>query len=166
MTKQVPHDAHVQHCKWSQMFHNCAGSLFTEHGAREPDHTILATLLFPHTMQYCSLQHQSLLSPPATITAEHYFCFGPATSFFLELFVIVFHSFPVVSWSCSVVSNPSWPHGLAHQAPPSMEFSRQEYWSRVPLPSPLNANGQLSLQNLTLENMVDWSTQIPWARGL
>ena len=24
----------------------------------------------------------------------------------------------------------------AHQAPPSMGFSRQEYWSRVPLPSP------------------------------
>ena len=24
----------------------------------------------------------------------------------------------------------------AHQAPPSMGFSRQEYWSRLPLPSP------------------------------
>ena len=24
----------------------------------------------------------------------------------------------------------------AHQAPPSMGFSRQEYWSGVPLPSP------------------------------
>ena len=27
-----------------------------------------------------------------------------------------------------------WP--VAHQAPSSMGFSRQEYWSRVPLPSP------------------------------
>ena len=25
---------------------------------------------------------------------------------------------------------------VSHQAPPSMGFSRQEYWSRVPLPSP------------------------------
>ena len=25
---------------------------------------------------------------------------------------------------------------VAHQAPPSMEFSRQEYWSRLPFPSP------------------------------
>ena len=25
---------------------------------------------------------------------------------------------------------------VAHQAPPSMEFSRQEYWSGVPFPSP------------------------------
>ena len=29
------------------------------------------------------------------------------------------------------------PWTAAHQAPPSMGFSRQEYWSRVPLPSPL-----------------------------
>ena len=29
------------------------------------------------------------------------------------------------------------PHGpVAHQAPPSMEFSRQEYWSGLPFPSP------------------------------
>ena len=28
------------------------------------------------------------------------------------------------------------PHGLAHQAPLSMGFSRQEYWSRLPSPSP------------------------------
>ena len=26
----------------------------------------------------------------------------------------------------------------AHQAPPSMGFSRQEYWSGVPLPSPIH----------------------------
>ena len=26
----------------------------------------------------------------------------------------------------------------AHRAPPSMEFSRQEYWSGLPLPSPLS----------------------------
>ena len=29
------------------------------------------------------------------------------------------------------------PWTAAHQAPPSMGFSRQEYWSGVPLPSPL-----------------------------
>ena len=28
------------------------------------------------------------------------------------------------------------PWTAAHQAPPSMEFSRQEYWSGLPLPSP------------------------------
>ena len=28
------------------------------------------------------------------------------------------------------------PWSVAHQAPLSMEFSRQEYWSGLPLPSP------------------------------
>ena len=28
------------------------------------------------------------------------------------------------------------PWTVAHQAPPSMEFFRQEYWSRLPFPSP------------------------------
>ena len=33
------------------------------------------------------------------------------------------------------------PWTAAHQAPPSMGFSRQGYWSGVPLPSPLEALG-------------------------
>ena len=42
------------------------------------------------------------------------------------------------------------PWTAAYQAPPSMGFSRQEYWSGVPLPSPfciadwLNNNKKLS----------------------
>ena len=38
--------------------------------------------------------------------------------------------------SCSVVSKLFvTPWTVAHQAPRSMEFSRQEYWSRLPCPS-------------------------------
>ena len=33
------------------------------------------------------------------------------------------------------------PWTAAYQAPPSMGFSRQEYWSGVPLPSPINMLG-------------------------
>ena len=40
-------------------------------------------------------------------------------------------------WSHSIVSNFATSWTAAYQAPPSMRFSRQEYWSRVPLPSPL-----------------------------
>ena len=38
----------------------------------------------------------------------------------------------------SVLSDSSRPHGLTvpHQTPPSLEFSRQEYWSRLPFPTP------------------------------
>ena len=39
--------------------------------------------------------------------------------------------------SCSVMSDPLQPRGLyiAHQAPLSMGFFRQEYWSQLPYPS-------------------------------
>ena len=36
----------------------------------------------------------------------------------------------------SRVRLPATPGTAAYQAPPSMGFSRQEYWSGVPLPSP------------------------------
>ena len=39
-------------------------------------------------------------------------------------------------WSRSVVSDSATPWTAAYQALPSMGFSRQEYWSGVPLPSP------------------------------
>ena len=38
--------------------------------------------------------------------------------------------------SLSRVRPSATPWTAAHQAPPSMGFSRQEYWSWVPLPSP------------------------------
>ena len=47
----------------------------------------------------------------------------------------------VLKVSCEVVKSLShvWlfatPWTVAHQAPPSMEFSRQEYWSELPFPS-------------------------------
>ena len=37
------------------------------------------------------------------------------------------------------------PWTAAHQAPPSMGFSRQEYWSGVPLPSPAGRGGAANL---------------------
>ena len=43
------------------------------------------------------------------------------------------------------------PWTVAHQAPPSMGFSRQEYWSGVPLPSPMHESekwkGSVSFKN-------------------
>ena len=41
-------------------------------------------------------------------------------------------------WKCirSVMSDSVFPWTLGHQASLSMEFSRQEYWSGLPLPSP------------------------------
>ena len=41
-----------------------------------------------------------------------------------------------VSFSRSVVSDSVTPWTVACQAPPSMGFSRQEYWSGLSFPSP------------------------------
>ena len=38
--------------------------------------------------------------------------------------------------SLSLVQLFATPWTVAYQAPPSMEFSRQEYWSGLPFPSP------------------------------
>ena len=38
--------------------------------------------------------------------------------------------------SCSVVSDSATPWTIACQAPLSMAFPRQEYWSGLPFPSP------------------------------
>ena len=38
-------------------------------------------------MQYCSLQHQTLLPSPVTSTTGCWFCFGSVSSFFLKLFL-------------------------------------------------------------------------------
>ena len=53
-------------------------------------------LIFQVLMQYCSLQHWTWLSPPATSTTGHRFCFGSASLFLLELFL---HSSPIAYWA-------------------------------------------------------------------
>ena len=44
------------------------------------------------------------------------------------------------------------PWTAAHQAPPSMGFSRQEYWSGVPLPSPKRSNRGIKNKIKKLKN--------------
>ena len=61
-------------------------------------------------------------------------------------------------WKVKVKSlNGVWllatPWTAAHQAPLSMGFSRQEYWSGVPLPSP---TPDLLYQNLQFNKMPRW----------
>ena len=54
------------------------------------------------------------------------------------LFVCLFVCFLifVVVWYLSSVQLFAIPWTITHQAPLSMEFSRQEYWSGMPCPSP------------------------------
>ena len=91
-------------------------------------------LTFQVPMQYCSLQHQTLLPSPVTSTTGHCFCFRSA-----------FHSF----WSYFSHSSPvAYGHttrGVHFSASYLfclfilfMRFSGQEYWRCLPFPSPVN----------------------------
>ena len=54
---------------------------------------------------------------------------------------VYFHAEHVCeSTGCSVASDSLWPVDLAHQAPLSRGFSRQEYWSGLPCSSPRDSS--------------------------
>ena len=92
-------------------------------------------LIFQVPMQYCSLQHRTLLPSPVTFTTGCCFCFGFVSSFFLELFL---HWSPVACWAPTNLGSSSFSALSFCLFVLFMEFSRQEYWSGLPSPSPVN----------------------------
>ena len=54
------------------------------------------------------------------------------------------------------------PWTTAYQAPPSMGFSRQEYWSGVPLPSPIG--GLKGLNSLFFKDRISILYRVVWQR--
>ena len=86
-------------------------------------------------MQYCSLQHQTLLLSPVTSTTWCCFCFGSLPSVFLELF---FHWSPVAYWAPTYLGSSSFSVLSFCLFILFMGFSRQEYWSGLPFPSPVD----------------------------
>ena len=95
-------------------------------------------LTFQVPVQYCSIQHWTLLTAPDTSTTEHHFHYVPATSFFLELLVIAFHSSPVAYWTPSDLEGSSSSVIFFCLFILFMEFSRKEYWSGLIFPSPVD----------------------------
>ena len=91
-------------------------------------------LTFQVPMQYCSLQHRILLLSPVTSTTGYYFCFGSFPSFFLELFL---HWSPVAYWVPTDLGSSSSSILSFCLFILFMGFSRQEYWSGLPFPSPV-----------------------------
>ena len=71
-----------------------------------------------------------------------------------------------LKWSHSVVSDslrPPWT--VAYKAPLSMEFSRQEYWSGLPFPSPRdlpNPGIEPGSPALQADTSVFWATREAW----
>ena len=92
-------------------------------------------LTFQVPMQYCSLQHQTLLLSPVTSTTGYYFCFGSIPSFFLELFL---HWSPVAYWAPTALGSSYFSILSFCLVILFMGFSRQEYWSGLPFLSPVD----------------------------
>ena len=82
-------------------------------------------LTFQVPMQYCSLQHRTLLLSPVTSTTGCWFFFGSISSFFLELFL---HWSPVAYWAPTNLGSSSFSVLSFCLFILFMGFSRQEYW--------------------------------------
>ena len=83
-------------------------------------------LIFQVPMQYCSLQHWTLLPSPVTSTTGYCFCSGSVSSFFLELFL---HWSLVTYWVLTDLGSTSFSVISFCLFILFMGFSRQEYWS-------------------------------------
>ena len=92
-------------------------------------------LTFQVPIQYCSLQHQTLLQSPVTSTTGRYFCFNSISSFFLEL--LLYWS-PAAYWAPTDLGSSSFSVLSFCLLILFMGFSRQENWSSLPFPSPVD----------------------------
>ena len=107
-------------------------------------------LTFQFPMQYCSLQHQTLLPSSVTSTTGCCFCFGSICSFFLELFL---RWSPVVYQSPTNLGSSSFSVLCFCLFILFMGLSRQEYWSGVSFPSPVD---------LILSELPPWPVHLEW----
>ena len=89
-------------------------------------------LTFQVTVQYCSLQHRTLLLSPVTSTAGYCFCFGSIPSFFPEWFL---HSSPVAYWAPTDLRSSSFSVLSFCLFILFVGFSRHECWGGLPFPS-------------------------------
>ena len=92
-------------------------------------------LTFQVPVQYFSLQHWTLLPSPVTSTIGCCFSFGSVSSFFLEVFL---HCYPVAYWAPTNLGTSSFSVLRFCLFMMFMGFSRQEYWSGLLFPSPVD----------------------------
>ena len=112
-------------------------------------------LTFQVPMQYCSLQHRTLLLSPVTSTAGYCFWFGSIPSFFLELFL---QWSPVAYWAPTDLGSSSFSILSFCLFIVFMGFSRQEYGSDLPFPSPVDH----ILSDLSTMTCASWVAPRAW----
>ena len=106
-------------------------------------------------MQYCSLQHRTLLLSPVIPTTGCCFCFGSILSFSLELFLCWS---PGVYWAPTDLGSSSSSILSFSLFILFMGFSRQEYWSGFPFPSPVDH----ILSDLSTVTRLSWVAPHAW----
>ena len=112
-------------------------------------------LTFQVPVQYCSLQHWTLFPSPATSTTGCGLHFCSIYSFFLELFLYFF----LVAYLIPTSLGSSYFSDLSFCLfTLFMEFSRQEYWSGLPLPSPVDH----ILSELSIMTHLSWVAVQAW----
>ena len=82
-----------------------------------------------------------------------------------QLYIFIYCHFPIFSLLLALLSNLllllshfsrvrlcATPQTGAHQAPPSLGFSRQEYWSGLPFPSPMHESEKWKWSHSVVSN--------------
>ena len=114
--------------------------------------------------QYHSLQHQTLLLSAVPSTTGCHFSFGSIPSFFVELFL---HWSPVAYWAPTDLGSSSFSVLSFCFFILFMGYSRQEYWSGLPFPSPvdhiLSCKSRKSRNTWSNRKICPWSTI--WSRA-
>ena len=114
-------------------------------------------LTFQVPMHYCSLEHWTLLLLPVIPRTGCCFCFGSISSFFLELFL---HWSPVAYWAPTDLGSSSFSILSFCLFILFVGFSRQEYWSGLPFPSPVDH----ILSDLSTKTRPSWVAVWAWLR--
>ena len=112
-------------------------------------------LTFQVPMQYCSLQNQTLLPCSVTSTTGCCFFFVSVSSFFLEF---VLHWSPVAYWAPTDLGSSSFSFLSFCLFILFRGFSRQEYWSGLPFPSPVDH----ILSDLSIMTRPSWVAPRAW----
>ena len=89
--------------------------------------------------------------PPSPASAGGFFTTEPPRKPITSLLLLLLRSFSRVRLCVT-------PEMAAHQAPPSLGFSRQEHWNGLPFPSPMHeSESEVTQSCLTLSDPMDCS---------
>ena len=112
-------------------------------------------LTFQVPVHHFSLQHRSLLPSPVTSTPGYCSCFSSVFLFFLELFL---QWSPIAYWAPTDLGSSSFRVLSFFLFILLMRFSKQEYWSGLPFPSPVDH----ILLDLSTMTRLSWVAPRAW----